>query len=67
MKKAGSTVEIAANFDAIQEFVNGKTIDELKELTGKPAEEVIDGISGATLADTVGYVTAILAAAELIY
>ena len=67
MKKAGSTVEIAANFDAIQEFVNGKTIDELKELTGKPAEEVIDGISGATLADTVGYITAILAAAELIY
>ena len=40
---------------------------ESKELTGKPAEEVIDGISGATLADTVGYVTAILAAAELIY
>ncbi len=65
MKKAGSTVEIAANFDAIQEFVNGKTIDELKELTGKTAEEVIDAVSGATLADTAGYITAILAAAEL--
>ncbi len=64
MKKAGSTVEIAANFDAIQEFANGKTIAELKELTGKPSEEVIDAVSGATLADTAGYLTAILTAAE---
>lgn len=67
MKKAGSTVEIAANFDAIQEFVNGKTIDELKELTGKTAEEVVDAVSGATLADTLGYITAIVATAELSY
>ena len=32
MKNAGATMEIAANFDAIQEFVNGKTLMELEEL-----------------------------------
>ena len=37
---------------------------ELKELAGKPAEEVIDAVSGATLADTAGYLGAIAAAAE---
>ena len=43
---------------------NGKTVAELKELAGKPAEEVIDAVSGATLADTAGYLGAIAAAAE---
>lgn len=32
MKSAGATMEIAANYDAIQEFVNGKTLMELEEL-----------------------------------
>lgn len=64
MQKAGSTVEISANFDAVCEFANGKTVAELKELAGKPAEEVIDAVSGATLADTAGYLGAIAAAAE---
>lgn len=35
MKGAGATMEIAANFDAIQEFVNGKTFMELEELVSK--------------------------------
>jgi len=35
MKSAGATMEIAANFDAIQEFVNGKTFAELEELVAQ--------------------------------
>ena len=63
-EKAGSTVAIDANFDAIQEFVQGKKISELEEVTGKTAEEVIDAVSGCTLADTTGYVTAVIEAAK---
>ena len=63
-EKAGSTVAIDANFNAIQEFVQGKKISELEELTGKTAEEVIDAVSGCTLADTTGYVTAVIEAAK---
>lgn len=64
-EKAGSTVAIDANFDAIQAFVQGKKIAELEELTGKAAEEVIDAVSGCTLADTAGYVTAVIEAAKV--
>lgn len=35
MKKAGSTKNIAANFDEIQNYADGKTIAELEELSGK--------------------------------
>ena len=63
-EKAGSTVAIDANFDAIQEFVEGKKISELEEVTGKTAEEVIDAVSGCTLADTTGYITAVIEAAK---
>ncbi|SCJ07633.1 Uncharacterised protein [uncultured Clostridium sp.] len=63
-EKAGSTVAIDANFDAIQEFVQGKKISELEEVTGKTPEEVIDAVTGATLADTTGYVTAVVEAAK---
>lgn len=63
-EKAGSTVTIDANFDAIQEFVQGKKISELEEITGKTAEEVIDAVSGCTLADTTGYITAVIEAAK---
>ena len=52
MKKAGSTKEIAANFDAIQEFVNGKTILELEELVGQSlAEEEEAELEGENVAD----------------
>lgn len=63
-EKADSTVTIDANFDAIQEFVQGKKISELEDVTGKPAEEVIDAVSGCTLVDTTGYVTAVIEAAK---
>ncbi len=60
---AGSTVSIDANFDAIQEFAVGKTIAELKAVAAKGAEAV-DAVSGATLADTAGYLSALVQAAE---
>lgn len=63
-EKAGSTVAIADNFDAIQDFVKGKKISELEELVGKTTEEVVDAVSGATLADTQGYIKAVIEAAK---
>lgn len=62
---AGATVAIDANYDAIQAFVVGKTIAEVKEaIEGKEAAEVIDAVSGATLADTPNYLALIIEAAE---
>lgn len=59
---AGSTVSIADNYDAIQDFVVGKTIAEVKEAAGQ--ENAVDAVSGATLADTAGYLGLIAQAAE---
>lgn len=56
--------EIYANFDVIQEFVQGKKTSELEEVTGKTAEEVVDAVTGCTLVDTTGYVTAVIEAAK---
>ena len=65
MQKAGSTVAINVNYDAIEAYVTGKTIAELEaELAGKTAEEVIDAVAGCTLADTLGYINGIIAAAK---
>ena len=64
MEKAGSTMMISANYDEIQMFAAGKTIGELEELAGKPAEEVLDAVSSATLADTPGYLGVIADAAK---
>ena len=61
MAKAGSTVAIDANFDAIQNHVNGMTIADAEALAG--SENPVDAVSGATLADTAGYIQAILDAA----
>ena len=62
-EKAGSTVALDANFDAIQSFVVGKTISELEEVAAKGADAV-DAVSGATLVDTAGYISAIVDAAK---
>lgn len=64
-EKAESTVSIWDNYKAIQDFAIGKTIDELKDAIadtedGKP----IDAVTGATLADTKGYLEAIIETAE---
>ena len=67
MKKAGSTVAINANFDAIEAYVAGKTVAELEaEFGAKTAEEAIDAVAGCTLADTLGYVNGIIAAAKTV-
>lgn len=60
--KAEHTLE--ENFKAIQDFVVGKTPEEIKEIidsneAGKP----VDAISGATLTSTVGYLEEIYNAA----
>ena len=65
MKKAGSTVAIDANYDAIEAYVTGKTVAELEtEVNAKSAEEMIDAVAGCTLADTLGYINGIIDAAK---
>ena len=59
---AGSTVRIDDNYDAIQAAVNGMSIDDAKALAGK-GEAAVDAVTGATLADTAGYVSLIVDAA----
>lgn len=62
---AKATKTISANYDAITAFVVGKTLSEIEAVVaaatpGKP----VDAVSGATLADTVGYLNAILETAK---
>lgn len=68
MQRAGSTVQIAANYDAIEAFATGKTIAELEAFvngyTADTKAEAIDAVAGATTADTWGYLQGILAAAK---
>ncbi len=66
MANAGSTVALDVNYDAIQNFCVGKTVAELTEIiTGFAGDKqaAIDAVTGATLADTYGYLMGILAAA----
>lgn len=67
-QKAGSTVQIAANYDAIEAFATGKTIAELEAFvngyTADTKAEVVDAVAGATAVDTWGYLQGILAAAK---
>ena len=68
MQRAGSTVQIAANFNAIEAYVKGKTVAELEAAVNGYTEETkaefIDAVTGATTADTWGYMRGILAAAK---
>lgn len=61
-EKAGSTVRIDHNFDAIQTFAVGRTIAEIEEIAA--GGNAVDAVSGATLADTAGYLNAIAQAAK---
>ena len=65
-EKAGSTVAYADNFKAIEDFCEGKTIAELEQiLNSTPAEKMpVDTVTGSTLADTAGYVKAVVDAAK---
>ena len=65
MKRAGSTTQIAANYNAIEAYVAGKTIAELEAATdGVESAAFVDAVSGATAVDTLGYVKAIIEAAK---
>lgn len=65
MKKAGSTVDLATNYAAIEDFVTGKTVAEVEAaFAGKTAEEAVDVVSGCTLVDTLGYVNGLVEAAK---
>jgi hypothetical protein len=63
--KAKATKSIKENFEAIENFVAGKTINEVKDVIAdaKPGE-AIEAVSGATLVDTAGYLQLIVDAAE---
>lgn len=63
-KYAKSTMSIAANFDAIEAFCAGKSVDELKKVVEGDKKAVIDMVTGATLVDTKGYIEAVIAACE---
>ncbi len=59
---AGATLELVASYNAIQDYCNGKTAAELKDLVAKDASAVVDAVSGATLVDTAGYIKTVIEA-----
>lgn len=64
-ERAGATVPVDKSMDAIQAYATGKTVAELEKILAEtPKEKMVDAVSGATLADTHGYLSAILAAAK---
>lgn len=51
MAAAGSTVALDVNYAAIEDFVTGKTIEELEAaVEGKTAEEMVDAVAGCNAA-----------------
>ncbi|HFI0463047.1 TPA: peptidoglycan-binding protein [Streptococcus suis] len=68
-EKAGSTVTLLDNYKAVAAFSQGKTFEEIQagidEVTALGEDgNVSDVVSGATLADTSGYLQAILEVAQ---
>lgn len=61
-EKGGSTIAIDANYNAIQNHINGMSIEDAEALSNE--ENPVDAVSGATLADTAGYIKAVLDAAK---
>ena len=67
MANAGSTVALDVNYDFVQAFAEGKTVAELEAaIAGFNGDKqaAIDAVTGATLADTLGYLQGILEAAK---
>lgn len=56
-ERGGATIAYLENIEAIEEYIAGKTIDELSAAD-------VDSVSGATLSDTAGYIATAVAAAE---
>ncbi|MGB9839679.1 peptidoglycan-binding domain-containing protein [Thermovenabulum sp.] len=67
--RGGATRTVVENFSGIINYVKGKTIAELEaQLAAKTKEEMkeaVDAVTGATLEDTHGYITAIVEAAKV--
>jgi len=64
-EEANSTISYDKNMAAVEKYATGKTIKELEAtLTKKSKSQMVDAVSGATLVDTKGYLTAILNAAK---
>ena len=64
-EEAKATTPLDKSYDSIQAYVSGKTIAELeKTLSTNTKEQMVDAVSGATLVDTYGYVSAIVQAAK---
>lgn len=62
---AGSTVSIDANYQAIVDFVKGKTIDEVEKAVASKSEDgTVDEVTGATLVDTANYLQGIVDVAK---
>jgi len=62
---AGSTVALVDNYKAIEAYCVGKTVAELEAiLAGTDKAGMVDAVSGATLVDTYGYISGIVAAAK---
>ena len=67
MKKSGSTVALDVSYDLIQAFCVGKTVAELEAVIAGfngDATAAVDAVTGATLVDTLGYLTGLLEAAK---
>ena len=64
--KAGSTISLDKNFNAIEAYTAGKTVAELENTLAKNTkEQMVDVVSSATLVDTDGYIKSIAEAAKL--
>ena len=64
-EKAGSTIDLKSNYNAIEEFVIGKTAKEIQSTVDEnEAGKPVDAVTGATLVDTVGYLQLIVDAAN---
>lgn len=67
MAEAGSTQNLALSYDAIEEFVVGKTLADLEALVdGKTSEDFVDAVAGSTLTDTLGYLQAVIEAVKTV-
>lgn len=68
---AKATNTVLENYGAIEDYVTGKTVDELETELGKydatkdeDKAKFVDVVSGSTLVDTYGYVSAFVEAAK---
>ena len=62
---AESTVALKENYAAIENFVAGKTVEEVKSVIESATPgQAIDEVTGATLVDTAGYLQLIVDAVE---